>query len=74
MEGAAKLLADLGHNGVPQLPEKKNATRNPSEVTEALTAEIRTLLDRLNFDPVAAAAYISEGRSLDGSALRSAAA
>ncbi|MEX0303946.1 MAG: hypothetical protein AB3N24_16125 [Leisingera sp.] len=64
-EGAAKLLASLGHSGEPILPAKKNATRNKSEVTEELTAEIRTLLDRLNFDPVAtAAAYIKSNRSL----------
>ncbi|MDC0656786.1 hypothetical protein N6L27_02095 [Leisingera sp. SS27] len=74
-EGAARLLADLGFNGVPKLPEKKNATRNPSDVTEALTLEIRTLLNRLNFDPVAsAAAYIKSGRSLDSPTLRRAAA
>ncbi|UWQ55696.1 hypothetical protein [Leisingera caerulea] len=74
-EGAAKLLAALGHDGIPVLPEKKNATRNQSEVTEALTAEIRTLLDRLNFDPVATAtAYINAGRALDAPAQRSAAA
>ncbi|UWQ81946.1 hypothetical protein [Leisingera caerulea] len=74
-EGAARLLAALGHHGVPVLPEKKNATVNQSEVTEALTSEIRTLLGRLNFDPVAqATAYINAGRTLDGAARRSAAA
>ncbi|WP_264213474.1 hypothetical protein [Leisingera thetidis] len=74
-EGAAKLLAALGCGGAPVLPEKKNATRNQSEVTEALTAEIRILLDRLDFDPVATAtAYINAGRALDAPAQRSAAA
>ncbi|CUI00729.1 hypothetical protein [Leisingera aquaemixtae] len=74
-DGAARLLEALGHHGAPVLPEKKNATRNQSEVTEALTAEIRTLLGRLNFDPVAQAnAYLSAGRTLDGAAQRSAAA
>lgn len=64
--GAAELLADLGHSGRIVLPEKKNATQDPSGVTDELTAEIRALLDRLNFDPVAAAAsYIEAGRSLD---------
>jgi len=69
-EGAAKLLAELGCSGQPVLPEKKNATRNQSEVTEALTAEIRTLLNRLNFDPVAmAASYIKAQKSLSAPSL-----
>lgn len=65
-EGAARLLAELGHMGAPVLPPKKNATRNGSDVIEALTAEISSLLGRLNFDPVGlASAYIAAGKSLD---------
>lgn len=64
-EGAARLLAALGQEAAPVLPPKKNATVNASEVTEALTTEIRTLLERLNFDPVAlASAYIGAGKAL----------
>lgn len=74
-DGAARLLAALGHDGVPVLPEKKNATLNQSGVNDALTAEIRTLLGRLKFDAKAiATAYIDAGRTLDSSALHSAAA
>ncbi|KIC19306.1 hypothetical protein [Leisingera sp. ANG-DT] len=73
--GAPKLLAALDHRGRVLLPEKKNATRDSSGVTEQLTAEIRTLLDRLNFDPVeAASAYIKSGRSLDAQEAHRAAA
>ncbi|QAX31707.1 hypothetical protein ETW24_09085 [Leisingera sp. NJS204] len=70
-EGAARLLAALNHSGQPVLPEKKNATRSQSEVTEALTGEIRTLLKRVDFDPVAlATSYINSGRSLDSPTMR----
>ncbi|KIC39110.1 hypothetical protein [Leisingera sp. ANG-M7] len=74
-DGAARLLAELGHSGPVLLPEKKNATGNQGDATEELTAEIRTLLNRLNFDPVAAAAvYIKSGRTLDAQAMSRAAA
>lgn len=74
-DGAARLLADLGHSGPVVLPEKKNATSNPGDAAGELTAEIRTLLNRVNFDPVAAAAaYIKSGRTLDAQAMCRAAA
>ncbi|OBY27413.1 sulfotransferase family protein [Leisingera sp. JC1] len=73
--GATKLLAELGHKGRIFLPEKRNATRDKSGVIEELTAEIRTLLNRVNFDPIAAAAaYIKSGRRLDAQAMSRAAA
>lgn len=64
-EGAARLLAELGHEGQAILPPKTNHTRNTSDVTDALTSEIRILLDRLSFDPLAlASTYINSGKSL----------
>ncbi|MFW8634595.1 hypothetical protein [Cribrihabitans pelagius] len=65
-EGAARLLAALGYDGPVTLPPKKNAMTADAEMMAALTAEYRTLLARLNFDPLALAArYIEAGRRLD---------
>ncbi|MBY6134486.1 hypothetical protein KUV61_01490 [Nocardioides marinus] len=71
--GATRLLAALGHKAEPILHPKQNATRLNIEVTEALTAEIRSLLNRMRFDPVALASdYIRSGKSLSAPAAQSA--
>ncbi|AHD03062.1 hypothetical protein [Leisingera methylohalidivorans] len=51
-EGAARRLTALGHLADPVLPpNKKSATRNASDVAEALTEEIRPLFEPVEFRP-----------------------
>jgi hypothetical protein len=72
-QGATRLLAALGHKAEPTLPPKQNAARLNNQVTEALTAEIRRVLNRMRFDPVALASdYIKSGKSLSAPAAQNA--
>lgn len=63
---AAQLLRELGHNGHAELPPKTNASLKNNHITDALVAEVETLLSRINFDAEEAAkAFIQRGNRLD---------
>lgn len=62
--GAQRLLRHFGHTGPVELPPRANA--NTDRPAPAVEAEMKTLIERINFDATELAqAYIDAGRRLD---------